>query len=370
MEKNNNSDENIISLKCDSNGIKKIIKIKDNIIYKIIELDKEGLNYKPIFRELRTLKAIENKSEYLIQLRGKKLIHNKNNKLELHLEFNDEGIDLQSLINFKNYNYRQEPNLIKSILFQLLKGVDTLHSLNIIHRNLSPSHILISETGAIKIIGFSKSINDIESKFVEDKIVGELHYTPPECLINQCYNNKYDMFSIGILMLELYSKKTGLLKLTPDSEKESLPLKCFRQLKSYSDFFKVKFNFRYSETNEQKAELEAWISKVEFDEDKFNGIFQNIPDLDESGLELLRKLLEFNPKKRIKAKEALKMKYFEEFQDLNKEENSKKNKTKFINEDFSVFVRNLEKEYQKVNECPLKEKMKIFQDEINNFCKI
>ena len=50
--------------------------------------------------------------------------------------------------------------LIKWIIFQILKGLETLNSLNIIHREINPKHILVSSSGKIKIIGFSRLIND------------------------------------------------------------------------------------------------------------------------------------------------------------------------------------------------------------------
>ena len=49
-------------------------------------------------------------------------------------------------------------------MFRKLKGLENLHSLNIIHRDINPKKILISAEGCKKISEFANSINNIESK--------------------------------------------------------------------------------------------------------------------------------------------------------------------------------------------------------------
>ena len=142
---------------------------KRKIFTKIIDIKPE--NIKGILRQSRSLIIIGKKSNYITQLKEIKLNYNNS---EIIFYFIDDGIDLSSLINSQVFDYRNQSNLIKWILFQILKGLETIHSLNIIHRDINPKHILISAKGETKICGFRNSINDIESKFVVDKVVGEL----------------------------------------------------------------------------------------------------------------------------------------------------------------------------------------------------
>ena len=274
--------------------------------------------YKTLFRELRSLKIINKKSEYLIQIQDIKLLENN----EISLCFPDYGTSLYNLINATVYDYKSQENLIPWIMFQILKGLETLHSLNIIHRDINPKNILIAADGSIKISEFSNSINDIESKFVVDKVVGELPYVAPEALLLQNYNSKIDVWGAGIIMLELYFKKTMLLMDNNDKSNENNPNRFFRQLKYLSNFFNIPFNI--SENNATKENLLSWLVDAKFDQNKFNKICENIPDLGKDGIELLKKLLTFNPKERISAKEALKMDYFKSFQNFNKDEFKKK----------------------------------------------
>jgi serine/threonine protein kinase len=298
----------------------KIIDDK-NLIHKKKNLSSNNsLETKNIFREMRTLNTIYKKSDYLQQSKGIKIIK-ENNNLIVDFIFADEGIDLYCLINSNKYDYRKQDNLIKWIVFQCLKGIETLHSLNIIHRDINPNHILISSKGGIKITNFDNSINDIESKFVEDKVVGDLAYLAPECLLGQNYNNKIDIWAIGVLMLELYTKKTSLL--ISDKDKDNFSKKLFNQLQHLSNKFKIPFNYNFNQYKNKKDELIAWLSNAKFDQNEFDQMFINIPDLNKPALDLLRRLLAFNPKERITAKKALKMDYFRLFQYLNKEEYKK-----------------------------------------------
>ena len=342
------------------------IEKKNNLIYKTIYLTQSSWIYKEIFRQYRAFKTIENKSDYLIQLKKINLIQN-NNKSEVCFIFNDEGIDLYSLINSEVYDYREQSNLIKWILFQILKGLETLHSLNIIHRNINPKNIVISKTGGIKIIGFGQSINDIESKFVEDKIIGDINYMAPEILIRQNYNNKIDIFAVGVLMLELYYKKVNILNSNNDNPNDNYSKRFFKQIKFICDYFKIPFNLSFDDDdNKQKENFVSWVVNTNLDNCKFEQILNDIPDLGQSGLELLKRLLELNPKKRISAKEALKMEYFSEFQNLNKDEYSKKDKRKNNNENLSPFLKNLEKEFQRINKLEHNKKTDLFLKEIIN----
>ena len=311
-------------------------------------------DYKKFFREYRTLNMINNKSDNLINLKNIKL-YNKDNQAQVDLIFPNEGIDLYSLINSKIYDYRNQKNLIKWILFQILKGIETLHSSNIIHRNINPRNILVSSTGKITLSGFEYSINDIESKFVEDKIIGNLPYIAPECLLGLNYDNKIDIWSTGIIMIELYLKATDLLAFKKEKNdeysnvKDDYNNKFLSQLKNIFNFFYIKSNFNFNDKNNIKDSL----SLLNINKDIFAKIFGDISNMDDYALDLLKELITFNPKDRISAKDALKSEYFKEFH-------------YFLFEDYhlSKFLINLEKNFQKKESE--EQKMSKFKKELIN----
>ena len=154
-----------------------------------------------------------------------------------------------------------------------------------------------------------------------------------------------------------------LLMNTEDNNNDSKQIRLFKQLKYLSNLFGLHFNF--SENNYSKEDLINWLNNAKFDREKFK-IFESIPDLEEDAIELLEKLLNFNPKERITAKEALKMPYFQSFQNFNKDE-FKKKKFKGNNGDLTLFLKNLEKEYQKVEKDSPHKKTEILKKNFLNF---
>ena len=317
--------------------------------------------YKTFFREYRALKMIKNKSDYLIQLKNIKF-QNKDNKTEIDLIFPNEGIDLSSLINANNYDYRNNKHLIKWILFQILKGIEVLHSLNIIHRNIYPKHILISSIGKITLSGFGNSINDNESEIVEDKNVGELAYFPPECLVGLNCNHKIDIWCVGVLMLELYYKKNKLFLYKENIRDEDYNKIFFKQLKYLSNFFGINYDFNCNcnckEKNNTKEYLISWLKNIKFDKKYFIKKFNDIKDLDDNALDLLRKLLAFNPEERISANDALKSEYFKEFQEINYEDYN-----------LPKFLKNIENEFRKIGELSDDKIIKILNNKLIKICK-
>ena len=227
---------------------------------------------KSIFRQYRSYRIIDKKSNYIAKLIE---ITVNDNISEITFSFVDGGIDLGALIYSKVFDYRKQNDLIQWILFQTLKGLETIHSLNIIHRDINPSHILISSKGEIKITGFGNSINDIESKFIEDKVVGQLSYIAPECLLKLNFNNKIDIWAVGILMIELYAQKNIFFRNQNNDSEESNEIKLFKQLQYLANFFKIPFNFTEYDYFNNIEKITSWATNITFNEIQFNEIFEN-----------------------------------------------------------------------------------------------
>ena len=104
----------------------------------------------------------------------------------------------------KSKLYLENAELIKWIIYQIAFGLYTIHSNNIIHHDIKPSNILIDSKSRISICDFGSAlIKD------EDTYEYSLSYASPEFLIkslkkaNDKIDQKYDMWSLGIVILEL-----------------------------------------------------------------------------------------------------------------------------------------------------------------------
>jgi len=102
----------------------------------------------------------------------------------------------------------------KSIMSDVLSGISRLHNNNpvIIHRDITPSNIMIDKNSSCKIIDFGISrvlLNNEKSKKVtivnNGSTIGKYHYSPPEQIIAnyEAINQSSDIYSAGITFYEL-----------------------------------------------------------------------------------------------------------------------------------------------------------------------
>ena len=96
------------------------------------------------------------------------------------------------------------------ILYQIFSAINYCHKMNIVHRDLKPENILIvnkdeNEYPFIKVCDFGTS-KIFEAGFVERKVVGSSYYIAPEVL-NRKYNEKCDIWSMGVIMYILLSQR-------------------------------------------------------------------------------------------------------------------------------------------------------------------
>ena len=78
-----------------------------------------------------------------------------------------------------------------------------LHENNIIHRDIKPQNILLSANGVIKICDFGFA-RFFDNKTMITSIKGTPLYMAPELLSEYPYNKKADLWSLGVILYELF----------------------------------------------------------------------------------------------------------------------------------------------------------------------
>lgn len=91
-------------------------------------------------------------------------------------------------------------------MFQILTGVDFLHSNRIVHRDLKPANILITNKGQIKLADFGLARIYQQTQLLTAVVV-TLWYRSPEVLLQSSYASPVDIWSCGCIFAELYSRK-------------------------------------------------------------------------------------------------------------------------------------------------------------------
>ena len=96
---------------------------------------------------------------------------------------------------------------IRSILYQLLNGVAYLHSQWVLHRDLKPANIMVTTTGEIRIgdLGLARIFHKpLHSLFNGDKVVVTIWYRAPELLLgSRHYTPAIDLWAVGCIFAEL-----------------------------------------------------------------------------------------------------------------------------------------------------------------------
>ena len=111
--------------------------------------------------------------------------------------------------------------------YQLINGVEYIHSKGIAHRDLKPENLLLTEDKVLKIIDFGLSHEFTEDEFLKTKC-GSPSYAAPEIIAKPKYDGfKIDIWCCGII---LYAMLCGYLPFDGDSESENNNLQLFRNI--------------------------------------------------------------------------------------------------------------------------------------------
>jgi serine/threonine protein kinase len=87
---------------------------------------------------------------------------------------------------------------------QILNGVKYLHDLRIIHRDLKPDNILINNNNIIKITDFSLAKTELYQDTMHSSYNGAFLYTSPEQYDGYMHGFDSDIYSLGIIIFEMY----------------------------------------------------------------------------------------------------------------------------------------------------------------------
>ena len=110
-----------------------------------------------------------------------------------------EGITLKTYIEKKGQlNYKEAI----SIAIQVARGIEAAHNNNIVHRDIKPQNIMISNEGKVKVTDFGIA-RAATSNTIHSDVMGSVHYTSPEQARNGFVDGKSDIYSLGIVMYEM-----------------------------------------------------------------------------------------------------------------------------------------------------------------------
>ena len=124
-----------------------------------------------------------------------------NEKLYLIMELTS-NVNLYNFIqNNKNQKIKTK-EMIKKIIIQVIEIIKYLHSLDIIYRDIKPENILLDKDYNVKLCDYGWASYLSKGQFCS-AYCGTPEYVSPEVIKKYPYNEKVDIWGIGVLIFEL-----------------------------------------------------------------------------------------------------------------------------------------------------------------------
>ena len=149
-------------------------------------------------KKFKSISLAKKESNFLIRLQGNDNIISFHGLLDynkLCLEFCINGDLFDKQMNTPHLTFPSKQAL--SYIYDISKGVEFIHSSNIIHCDIKPENCLIGSDGCIKITDFGHCK---ECKPFMYSYGGTIRYSAPEVIERKYVNFKIDCWSIGIIL--------------------------------------------------------------------------------------------------------------------------------------------------------------------------
>lgn len=253
-----------------------------------LEAEDEGIPSTAI-REISLLKELQHPN--IVRLHD--VIHTER-KLTLVFEYLDQ--DLKKLLDMCDGGL--DAATTKSFLYQLLRGIAYCHQHRILHRDLKPQNLLINREGALKLadFGLARAFGIPVRSYTHEVVT--LWYRAPDVLMgSRKYSTPVDIWSVGCIFAEMVNGRP----LFPGNTDGDQLQKIFKVLGTPSDVAWPTI-----------TELPDWKPDFpQFEPQPWANIVPNLAALpDNSGLDLLSKMLQYYPDKRLPGRAAMEHEYF------------------------------------------------------------
>ena len=196
---------------------------------------------------------------------------------------------------------------------QLVEGIAYLHQQGIMHRDIKGGNLLLTKDGILKIadFGLARAFKKTNNQNFTVRVVTRWYRAPELLLQNSKYTEAIDVWSVGCFIAEMFTGKplfmgrSDLEQLPCIMEKLGVPTEetwpKVTSMKGYKEMVEI-FQSKKAEFKDLKTYLREYSES-----EPGHALSRHI---DEDAIDIIARMLEYDPRKRITAAEALSHKYF------------------------------------------------------------
>ncbi|KAF3649638.1 Mitogen-activated protein kinase 4 [Capsicum annuum] len=206
-------------------------------------------------------------------------------------------------------------------MYQILRGLKYVHSANVLHRDLKPSNLFLNANCDLKIGDFGLARTTSETDFMTEYVVTRW-YRAPELLLNCSeYTGAIDVWSVGCILGEIMTReplfpgKDYVQQLRLITEFDQLVVPIFNCVSSVLKLLgspdDASLQFLRSDNARRYVRQLPQYPKQQFT--------ARFPSMSPLAVDLLEKMLVFDPTRRITVDEALRHPFLSSLHDVNDE---------------------------------------------------
>ncbi|KAF7798594.1 hypothetical protein EIP86_009816 [Pleurotus ostreatoroseus] len=263
------------------------------VALKEIHLDAEEGTPSTAIREISLMKELKHVN--IVRLYD--VIHTET-KLVLIFEYCER--DLKKYMDAHGDRGALDPVTVRSFMYQLLRGTAFCHENRVLHRDLKPQNLLINRKGELKLgdFGLARAFGVPVNTFSNEVVT--LWYRAPDVLLgSRTYSTSIDVWSCGCIFAEMISG----VPLFRGRDNQDQLLHIMRIIGTPDDRVIRRILSEAGEgAAQQQPKQYPRYPKIPFQ--------QVLPKASPQAIDLLERLLQFDPAKRITAAEALQHPYF------------------------------------------------------------
>ncbi|KAF8085836.1 hypothetical protein N665_0645s0014 [Sinapis alba] len=267
-------------------------------IKKIAHAFENKIEAKRTLREIKLLRHFDH--ENIIGIKDLILPPQRDAFEDVYIAYELMESDLQQII---TSNQELGPLHYEFFLYQILRGLKYIHSANVFHRDLKPSNLLVNANCDLMICDFGHAHATSEHKAMTEYVVTRWYHAPELLLNSSVYTSAIDIWSVGCIFLELLTREPVF----PGKDHAHQLRLILELLGSPSE----------EEFGSLSENAKMYLRQLPFhDRQSFFVKFPNVPY---PALDLIMKMLKFDPRQRISVEDALEHPYLREVHDIHDE---------------------------------------------------